>query len=118
MTEYPRGSGPSSYDGWLLKDFYGQANIVQHYTLQILDVAFGLLGLSGRRDMNDVPSGVNAVPLNIVDESGLQDDAAVIAGFFSFKLDNFTIPETFSIVEPAYGWAMFLREDSPFRPPK
>ena len=24
VTEYPLGSGPTTYDGWLLKDFYGE----------------------------------------------------------------------------------------------
>ena len=50
-------------------------------------------GLSGRREMNDVPSGVNAITLNIVDENnGYQEEAAVVAGFFSFKFDNYTNP--------------------------
>lgn len=69
--------------------------------------------------MNDVPSGVNAVPLNIVDvRNGNQDEAAVVAGFFSYKFDNYTNPTTYGIVEPSHGWAMFLKKDSPFRPPK
>ena len=76
-------------------------------------------GLSGRREMNDVPSGVNAITLNIVDEyNGYQEEAAVVAGFFSFKFDNYTDPDTYSIIEPAHGWAMFLKKDSAFRPPK
>jgi len=91
------GPVPPVYDGWLIKDFYGI-----HYRKVPLDF---------------IPSGVNVVPLTIVDLSNesRKDEAAIVAGLTGYKIKEATEDQKYPIVENVHGWGLLLRPDSPFK---
>jgi len=96
VTRHSYGSGPTDYDGWLMNDFYG---------------------FPYRGTLDEIPSGVNVVPLtikNLADES-IKDEAAVVAGLTGYKITEATRDQKYPIVENVHGWGLLLRSDSPFK---
>ena len=91
-TTYGSG-GSDDYGGWFISDFLGLG---------------GLISTS----LKDIPSGINTVPLVIVD-NGHEQKAELVAGVTGYNVakDAVTDPEsktTYPVVQTVHGWGLFL----------
>ena len=67
------------------------------------------------RELSDVPSGVNVVPLTLVSD-GYEEEAALAAGFTGYKVRPEEVTEngvTFPSVQAVTGWALLMDPNSP-----
>ena len=67
------------------------------------------------RELSDVPSGVNVVPLTLVSDD-YEEEAALAAGFTGYKVRQEEVTEngvTFPSVQAATGWALLMDPNSP-----
>ena len=67
------------------------------------------------RELSDVPSGVNVVPLTLA-APGYEKEAALAAGFTGYKVRPEEVTEngvTFPSVQAATGWALLMDPNSP-----
>ena len=95
MPPYP--GGPCDYGGWFVKDF---------------------LGLGSRMDLADMPSGINVVPLTIIEPDGYEEEADIVAGVTGFDVteDGAEVGELkYPVVKTVHGWGLLLKPDSKFR---
>ena len=73
------------------------------------------LGIEGKGELDDVPSGVNVVPLTL-EAPGHMEEAALAAGFTGYKVRPEEVTEngvTFPSVQAATGWALLMDPNSP-----
>jgi len=67
------------------------------------------------RELSDVQSGVNVVPLTLVSDD-YEEEAALAAGFTGYKVRPEEVTEngvTFPSVQAATGWALLMDPNSP-----
>ena len=91
-TTYGSG-GSDDYGGWFISDFLGLG---------------GLISTS----LKDIPSGINTVPLVIVD-NGHEQKAELVAGVTGYNVAKSAVtdPEsktTYPVVQTVHGWGLFL----------
>ena len=68
------------------------------------------------RELSDVPSGVNVVPLTLATPGGYEEEAALAAGFTGYKVRPEEVTEngvTFPSVQAVTGWALLMDPNSP-----
>ena len=69
--------------------------------------------------MEDIPSGINVVPLTITD-GGTEEQSALVAGVTGYTIneEEITDPDTkvtFPSVQSILGWGLLLEPDSKFK---
>ena len=68
--------------------------------------------------MDNVPSGLNVVPLTIIDgTSGREEVSALVAGVTGFNISEAAVThqnKTYPSVKTVHGWGLLLEGDSIF----
>merc|ERR1712038_764272 len=85
------GSGAPDFGGWFMHD---------------------LLNKPHASTIGSAPSGLVSIPTKIAGEKG-DEESAVVAGMIGYKIHQRNGRPS---LEPMHGWALFLEEDSVYRP--
>ena len=90
--------GQYDFGGWFVKDF---------------------LGLGSNTYCEDIPSGINVVPLTISDGNNT-DEADLVAGVTGYKVEKDAVIDEesktiYPMVQSVHGWGLLLKPDSAFR---
>lgn len=74
------------------------------------------LGMQGG-SLDNVPSGLNVVPLTLVDDTGLEEVAGLVAGVTGYSISQEAVRDrnkTYPSVQTVHGWALMLDRQSSF----
>ena len=62
-------------------------------------------------DLEDIPSGVNAVPLTLTD-GDKEEEAALVAGVTGYRITGPTSSVSYPSVQTVHGWGLLMDPNS------